>query len=543
MRGVRFLQWGVMLDLAQGAYFGKPHAIGRQDPGIGVDEHTTHTQGVGNQAGMLPTRAAEALQGIAGHIMAALDADFLDRIGHVVHGDAQEAGSHVFRAARRGAGFAGDLCGECFEPGADGNEVELFIAIRAKDRREMIWVQLAQHDIAVCHGKRPATPIAGWAGICARTFGADLEAAFSEPADGSAAGGNGVNIHHRSAHADACDLGFEGPFIGARVMADIGGSAAHVKADELVMAHSTRSLYHADNAARRTGQDGILALKQRGIGQSARALHEQQPVTGASHVERICNLLYVAAQDWGKVGIDHGGVAATYELGQFGDFVAGTDLGKADLASDLGRALFMGGVQIGVQPGDGHSVQAAGIGVGQCLAQGGFVQRLQDIAIGVEPLVHFGDLLVEQFGPLNVEVKELGAGLVADKQKVAETFGDQQQNVFALAFEQSVGGNGGAHLDRTDTVVGDRAAGAQQVPDALHGCVPVAFGVFAKQFVGLQGAIGVACDDVGEGAAPVDPEFPLAAHVLPFWLCCASDRHRGKGCQLGSGGTALGLRP
>jgi hypothetical protein len=36
-------------------------------------------------------------------------------------------------------------------------------------------VQLAQHDVAVGHGQRPAAAVAGRAGIGAGAFGADLE--------------------------------------------------------------------------------------------------------------------------------------------------------------------------------------------------------------------------------------------------------------------------------------------------------------------------------------------------------------------------------
>jgi hypothetical protein len=50
----------IELDLPHRADIGEPHAIGRQDAREGVDEHRLHAQRIGDEAGMLPARAAEA---------------------------------------------------------------------------------------------------------------------------------------------------------------------------------------------------------------------------------------------------------------------------------------------------------------------------------------------------------------------------------------------------------------------------------------------------------------------------------------------------
>ena len=60
-------------------------------------------------------------------------------------------------------------------------------------------------------------------------------------------------------------------------MRDVGRGAAHVEADHLVEAGRGRGPRHADDAARRAGQDRVLAAEARGIGQPAVGLHEQQP--------------------------------------------------------------------------------------------------------------------------------------------------------------------------------------------------------------------------------------------------------------------------
>ena len=66
----------------------------------------------------------------------------------------------------------------------------------------------------------------------------------------------------------------------------------------------------------------------------------------------------------------------------------------------------------------------------------------------------------------------------------------------------------------------DRLAGlqAQQVADAGDGRVAVLLGVFRQQLVRDQRAVGPLGDDVGEGAAAVDPELPLGAGCALHWL-------------------------
>ena len=64
--------------------------------------------------------------------------------------------------------------------------------------------------------------------------------------------------------------------------------------------------------------------------------------------------------------------------------------------------------------------------------------------------------------------------------------------------------------DQIDEVGRDRRIGRQteQVADAGDGGVAVLLGVLAEQLVGGERAVGPAADDVGEGAAAVDPELP-----------------------------------
>ena len=98
----------VFLDgqLAGGADVGQAHAVGRQQRRERVDQHLGHAERVGHEAGVLAAGAAEAVQRIAGDVVAALHRDFLDRIGHVLDRDLDEAVGDLFRR------FAADLLGQ-----------------------------------------------------------------------------------------------------------------------------------------------------------------------------------------------------------------------------------------------------------------------------------------------------------------------------------------------------------------------------------------------------------------------------------------------
>ena len=90
--------------LADRGLVGQAHAIGAEHAGEGVDEDGFHAELVGHQAGMLAAGAAEALQGVAGDVVALLDGDLLDGVRHVGDGDAEEAFRHRARVLRRAGG-------------------------------------------------------------------------------------------------------------------------------------------------------------------------------------------------------------------------------------------------------------------------------------------------------------------------------------------------------------------------------------------------------------------------------------------------------
>ncbi len=85
-----------------------------------------------------------------------------------------------------------------------------------------------------------------------------------------------------------------------------------------------------------------------------------------------------------------------------------------------------------------------------------------------------------------------------------------EQRAIALALEQRIRGNRGAHLHGFDRVARQRRRRprAQGIANALQGRVFVALRVLGQQLVRDQGAVRPAGHDVREGAAAIDPELP-----------------------------------
>ncbi len=171
----------------------------------------------------------------------------------------------------------------------------------------------------------------------------------------------------------------------------------------------------------------------------------------------------------------------------------------------------------GVHQHDGDGADAVGEGGTQRITGGGLVERLDLAAIHRDPAADLGDAFVQQFGQAHIEVEQPRPRLVADAQHVGEAAVDDQQHAFALALQQRVGGDGGAHLHRIDQPFGHRGARgeAQRLADAGHRRVAIPFRVLGQQFAGRQAALGVARDDIGEGAATIDPELPAAHAIIP----------------------------
>ena len=302
----------------------------------------------------------------------------------------------------------------------------------------------------------------------------------------------------------AGDEGLLDPVIGIAIKArHIGRGAAHVETDNAVMPGPFGRLGHADHAAGRSGQDRIAGMETVGRGQAAGRLHEEE----RRAVQPAIDAADIVTQDRGEIGIQHAGRGARADLHQGRGDRGAYNGGEARLLGQVFQPDFMNVIGIGMHQGDGERVEPVGPRLVEDLAGRFDIEPFHDHAVGIEAFLDLHHPVIERIGPFQVERENVGPGLVPDHEQVAEALGDQEKRLPALAFQQGIGGYGRAHLHRPDR----RALG--QAAHAFTGRVGIV-GAFRQEFERLQTAIGRAADDVRERAAPVDPEFPFALHVL-----------------------------
>ena len=470
-----------------------------------MNENARDAQRVGDLAGVLAAGAAEGAQRVLGHVVAALDRDLLDGVGHVLDRDPQEPLGHLHGVARIAGGIA-DLLRQGGEFLLHDVGVEGLVGSGTEDVGKMLRLQLAQHQVAVCDGERPAATVACRAGIGGGGVRSDAVAGAVEMQDRAAAGGDGVDLHHRRAHAHAGDQCVERTLELAVVVRDVGRSAAHVEADDAPEAGLGGGAHGTDDAGGGAGEDGVLALEQPRVGETAVGLHEHE----ARLTELRRHLAHVAAEDRRQVGIDDRGVAAAHQLHQRAHLVAGRDLGEADLARQRRHlALVLRGA-VGVHEDDGGGADAGRVGSLEPGTGAAQVHRAELVAVGQQALVDLNDPLVQQLRQDDVALEQLRPVLVGDAQRIGEAPGDDKHRAVAGALQEGICGHGGAHFHRGDGLGGDgrRRAQAEHVADALERGVAIALGVLRQDFMGDEAAVGTAGDHVGEGAAAVDPELP-----------------------------------
>ncbi len=117
--------------LAGGADIGKTHPVGGQDAGKRMDQDRRDTERVRCQAGVLTTGATETGQRVMRDIVAALDTDLLDGIGHVLDRDGKEAIRHLFRRAA-----IADHRRHLLEGFPHGNGIQWLVAVWPENPRE-----------------------------------------------------------------------------------------------------------------------------------------------------------------------------------------------------------------------------------------------------------------------------------------------------------------------------------------------------------------------------------------------------------------------
>ena len=191
--------------------------------------------------------------------------------------------------------------------------------------------------------------------------------------------------------------------------------------------------------------------------------------------------------------------------------MAGGDLSETEFTRQRGHTLLVVVIAVGVHQHDGNGGDAVGLGAQKLIAHAIEDERTLDRAVGAHPLVDLDDTLVEHVRLDDVLGKNLRPRLVADAQRVAKPLSDEQQRALALALQERIGGDRGAHLHRADPLARDSRAGRnpEEPANALDSGVPIGFRVFRQQLMRVQRPVRPPADHVGKSAATVNPEFPI----------------------------------
>ena len=446
---------------------------------------------------MLAARAAETLQRVAGHVVAARDRDLLDRVRHIVDRDAHEPLRH--RLARPFPPAPPISSHSASEAAA----IDRLVAIRPEHVREMLGPDLAEHDVAIGDGERPAAPVAGRPRHRPRAFRPDPEALPVIGADRAAARRNGMDFQHRRPHPDARHRPLAGPLVDAGEMRNVGRGPAHVEADDLIETRLRSGLRHADDPARRPGEDRVLPPESGGVGEPAIGLHEEE---AALPLKPRHDLLDIESKHRRQISVDHRGIAASDQLDQRLDLVARRNLGEADLPRHRRQRRFMRRPAPAVHQHDGERAIA-------------LVERgLQSDC--APPLHRAGAAPRPRRSPAR-QPRRHG-------RRAARAARSRARKCRAATGSRSASASPSPAVIASATfspLRSSKALVATVVPiftapiapppasredrlDPRHRRVLVTLGIVREQFADDQRAFRRAGDDVGEGAAPVDREGP-----------------------------------
>ena len=178
----------------------------------------------------------------------------------------------------------------------------------------------------------------------------------------------------------------------------------------------------------------------------------------------------------------------------------------------------MGGIGHGVEQGNGAAAQPLGPGLSQAMLQRGIaLEGFHFAPIGGQAARHFQHPIGEQGRALHLQGEDVGAVLLADGGQIGETPIHQQQHRLHPPLQQGIGGHGGAepHLRHQAFGQGLACRQAEHLADGGHrGSLSDRPHTLREHLAHHQGAIRGLAHQVGEGAAPVDPEPPAPRATL-----------------------------
>ncbi len=192
--------------------------------------------------------------------------------------------------------------------------------------------------------------------------------------------------------------------------------------------------------------------------------------------------------------------------------MADRDLRKTGIAAKACRRFLMLGIFPRMHEDDGDRIDAGGLGRLDLALHGVEVEFRFHRAVDTAALRHLDHALIELFGKNDLLGEDVGPRLIGDLQCIAKASGDEKRYAVALALQKRIGRHGRAHFHVANQVRRHGFAGldAEMIANALNAGIGIGFRIFRKQLAGKEPAIGGAADNVGKGAAAVDPKIPFA---------------------------------
>ena len=231
----------------------------------------------------------------------------------------------------------------------------------------------------------------------------------------------------------------------------------------------------------------------------------------AGHQTR--ELVAVAAQYRRQVRIHDRGIAARHQFHQGAHPVRHRHLRETDLAGNARRRHLVMDVAIAVQEDDGAGAEPVRESAPQLRPRA--PPRPSSCIVSPWAPTRSAASMTRSYnisGSTMCRSNKRGRACVAILQRITKAAGDYQHGPLTLAFQQRVGGDGGAHFHAGHLLRRDLNAGPelQQPANALDRGILVVGGILRQQLKGVQRPVRRASDDVRERAAAIDPELPAA---------------------------------
>ena len=493
------------------------HLLDAEDPG-----HPGHVGGAG---------APHADDAVAAGVAALLDDVAAGGGGHVLADDLVDAPGRLHGGQAEGAGDT-----------VDGPPGGVLVEGHAPAQEE-VRVQVAQQQVGVGHrGFGTAEAVAGGPRVGAGAARSHLqEAQLVDPGDAAAPGADLDHVDDRSldgqpaAPLEPVDPGGLHARRDVRLavldQAGLGGGAAHVEGDDVVVADPAAEMGAGQGAAGGPGlqePDGEADRHLRRH-QAAGGLGEVEPAPEAATFEGRDEAAHVAGHQGLDVGVGGGGRGALV-FAELRVHLRGEGDGKVRVAGgdQIAGPTLVGGVLVGVQVADGHGLDPAGDQAVRLAAHLVLVEGHDGLAVTAHALV---DLAApgpghQGIGELKEQVVLVVALLVAHLQHVPEAPGGQQGQGRPAAFDDGVGHQGGAVHQVGDVGQREVALGEQGL-QALDGADGGIVGGGQALVQAHLPRSPVHQDEVREGAADVQADA-IAIRSVRHAPCLPC---RGSRCQ------------